>query len=333
MLIDILSIAAGLAILILGAEGLVRGASSLAAKLRVSALVIGLTVVAFGTSAPELTVSLLSAAQGSTDLAVANVVGSNIVNILLILGVCAIIVPLTVKSSTVWKEIPLALLGVFLVFTMANDSLFDNLPLNALTRTDGIALLALMAIFMYYIFGIAKSDREQAADAEVERKLDEDEGAEVKQFNLPASIGLTLLGLGGLVLGGRLLVTGAIDIAEAAGLSEALIGLTIVAIGTSLPELATSVVAALRKHADITIGNVVGSSIFNVFFVLGVSSTVAPLPVSGGMNFDIGVSILATFLLFVFMFTGKLRRHLTRWEGVVFVVLYAAYIAYLIARG
>lgn len=332
MLLDIVAIIAGLVILVLGAEGLVRGASSLAAKLRISALVIGLTVVSFGTSAPELTVNITSALQGSTDLAIANVVGSNIVNILLILGVCAIIIPLSVKSSTVWKEIPLALLGVVLVGIMANDRLFDGVPFTTLTRTDGIALLALMAIFMYYIFGMAKSDREKAAEAEVEKKLNEDEDAKIRQFGIPQSIGMTLLGLVGLVLGGRLLVSGATSIAEDAGLSEALIGLTIVAVGTSLPELATSVVAALRKHADIAIGNVVGSNIFNVFFVLGVTSTIAPLPVSNALNFDIAVSIVATLLLFIFMFTGGKRR-LVRWEGILLLTVYLVYVAYLIQRG
>lgn len=328
MFLSIIAIVIGLVVLILGAEGLVRGASSLAAKLRISPLVIGLTVVSFGTSAPELTVNILAALQGSPDLAVANVIGSNIVNILLILGICAIIVPLSVKSSTIWKEIPLALLGVILVFIMANDRLFDGTPLNALTRTDGIALLALMGIFMYYIFGMAKHDRANPSEAEI----DEEAGSKVRQYTMPLSIGLTLAGLAGLVAGGRLLVTGAIDIASAAGLSEALIGLTIVAIGTSLPELATSVVAALRKHADIAIGNVVGSNIFNVFFVLGASSTILPLPVSNTLNFDILVSIAATGLLFLFMFTGG-RRRLVRWEGIAFVAMYVAYLAYLIVRG
>jgi cation:H+ antiporter len=326
MFLSIIAIIIGLIILIFGAEGLVRGASSLAAKLKISPLVIGLTVVSFGTSAPELTVNLLAAFQGSPDLAVANVVGSNIANILLILGICAIIVPLTVKSSTVWKEIPLALLGVVLIFIMGNDHLFDGLPLTALTRTDGIALLALMAIFMYYVFGMAKSDREKAAEAAINK----DEN--VKQFGTLASIGMTLAGLVGLVLGGRLLVTGAIDIAKAAGMSEALVGLTIVAVGTSLPELATSVVAALRKHADIAIGNAVGSNIFNIFFVLGTTSTIAPLPISGALNFDITVSIVATGLLLLFMFVGGKRR-LVRWEGGVFVGMYIAYVTYLVIRG
>lgn len=332
MFADIFAIIIGLAILVLGAEGLVRGASSLAAKLKISALVIGLTVVSFGTSAPELTVNIVSALQGSPELAVANIVGSNIVNILFILGVCAIIVPLSVKSSTVWKEIPLALLGVVLIGIMANDRFFDGVPFTTLTRTDGIALLALMAIFMYYIFGMAKSDREKAADAKISSSLNKDEDSQIKQYGVLASLGLTILGLIGLVLGGRLLVSGAVDIAKAAGLSEALIGLTIVAIGTSLPELATSVVAALRKQTDIAIGNVVGSNIFNVFFVLGATSTILPLPISNALNFDILVSIIATGLLFLFMFIGGKRR-LARSEGIVFVFLYVAYLVYLIARG
>jgi cation:H+ antiporter len=332
MFVDAVSIIIGLAILVLGAEGLVRGASSLAAKLRISPLVIGLTVVSFGTSAPELTVNLLSALQGSPDLAIANVIGSNIVNILLILGVCASIVPLSVKSSTVWKEIPLALLGVVLIGIMANDHLFDGLPFTSLTRTDGIALLALMVIFMYYIFGMAKSDREKKDDAKINAALNKDEESRVKQYDALPSVGLTIIGLFGLVLGGRLLVSGAVDIATSLGLSEALIGLTIVAIGTSLPELATSVVAALHKKADIAIGNIVGSNIFNIFFVLGTTSVILPLPVSGALNFDIMVSIIATGLLFLFMFTSE-KRKLVRWEGVVFVALYTAYLMYLIARG
>lgn len=332
MFIDIIAIIFGLIILVLGAEGLVRGASSLASKLRISALVIGLTVVSFGTSAPELTVNIVSALQGSPDLAVANVIGSNIVNILLILGVCAIIVPLSVKSSTVWKEIPLALLGVVLVGIMANDMLFDGVPFAALTRTDGLALLALMAIFMYYIFGMAKSDREKAADSKINAALNENVDSQIKQYGIVSSIGMTIVGLGGLVLGGQLLVSGAVDIAKAAGLSEALIGLTIVAIGTSLPELATSVVAALRKQADIAIGNIIGSNIFNIFFVLGTTSTITALPISSALNFDILVSIIATALLFIFMFTGG-KRKLVRWEGILFVLLYVAYLTYLVMRG
>ncbi len=325
MLLSILLIIAGLVILIIGAEGLVRGASSLASKLRISPLVIGLTVVSFGTSAPELTVNVISAFSGSPDLAVGNVIGSNIANILLILGISALIIPLRVKSSTVWKEIPLASLGVILVFIMANDRLFDGVPVNALTRTDGIALLALMVIFMYYVFGLAKGDRHKAKELKVV-------GDEVANFPIINSVAMTIGGLIGLVVGGRMLVTGAVSVAEAAGLSEALIGLTVVAIGTSLPELATSVVAALRKHTDIAVGNVVGSNIFNVFFVLGTTSVITPLPINNLLNIDIAFSIFASVLLFVFMFYGGKRR-LVRAEGAIFLALYAGYLVYLVLRG
>lgn len=331
MFLNIIFILIGLVILIVGAEGLVRGASSIATKLKVSALVIGLTVVSFGTSAPELTVNLLSAFNGSPDLAVGNVVGSNIGNILLILGICAIIVPLKVKDSTVWKEIPLALLGVVLILIMGNDKFIDGVGFNALTRTDGIALLALMVIFMYYVFGLVKNDRANAANA-ADVASDKTSEAQIKEYSLPLSIGMTVMGLILLVIGGRLLVTGAVDIAKAAGLSEALIGLTVVAIGTSLPELATSIVAALKKQADIAIGNIVGSNIFNVFFVLGATSTITALPITAALNVDIAVAIFATLLLFAFMFFRS-RRKLVRREGIMFILIYIMYMAYLINRG
>lgn len=327
LLLNLLFIALGLVILIAGAEGLVRGASSLASKLRVSGLVIGLTVVSFGTSAPELTVNMLAAFNGSSDLAVGNIVGSNIANIFLILGISALIVPLTVKSSTVWKEIPLALLGVLLLFAFGNDQFFDNAGYNAITRTDGFALMSLFIIFMYYIFNMAKKERAQA----LESGEDPDED-EIKQYSTKASVLLTIAGLAGLVIGGRLLVDGAVAVAQAAGLSEALIGLTIVGIGTSLPELATSVVAALKKQTDLAIGNVVGSNIFNIFWILGLTSTILQLDFNQNINVDVLVSIVATLLLFLFMFVGG-RRRLVRWEGGMFLALYAGYMVFLVIRG
>lgn len=325
MILNTLAIIFGIGLLVAGAEGLVRGASSIAAKFKISPLVIGLTIVAFGTSAPELTVNLVAAVNGSSDIAVGNVVGSNIVNILFILGICAVIIPLTVKSSTVWKEIPFALLGMVLLFIMGNDQFFDGVANDAITRTDGFALLAMMAIFMYYIFGMAKNDRELA-------KEEASETEELSKYSFPASTGMTIGGLILLVLGGRFLVQGATDIAAALGMSETLIGLTVVAIGTSLPELATSVVAALRGHADIAIGNVVGSNIFNVFFVLGISSTILPLPLSKELNIDIAVGVITTLVLFISMFVWRKHR-LTRLEGFIFIGLYVAYVAYLVARG
>jgi cation:H+ antiporter len=321
MLLSIILLVVGLGLLIGGADGLVRGAASLAAKLRVSPLIIGLTVVSFGTSAPELTVNMVAALNGSADLAIGNVVGSNIANILLVLGVCAVITPLTVKSSTVWKEIPLALLGAVLLFVMGNDQLLDRVPFNAITRTDGIVLMSLLAIFMYYIFGLAKTDRPEDMESD-----------KITQYSYPRSTVLVLAGLAGLVIGGRLMVNSAVSIAQAAGLSQSLIGLTVVAIGTSLPELATSVVAALKKQADIAIGNVVGSNIFNVFWIIGLTSTLLQLPFNAAINVDVLVGVGATMLLFAFMFTSGKHR-LVRWEGALFLGLYSSYIIYLIQRG
>lgn len=318
MVISILLIILGLGILILGAEGLVRGSASMAKKWGISSLVIGLTIVAFGTSTPELVVNMFSAVRGSTDIAIGNIVGSNICNILLILGISAIVYPLSVKKSTIAREIPFALLGMILVLTMGNDMFFDGTGFNAITRTDGFSLIAIFIIFMFYIFGLAKK-------GEVEEE-------EVKIYSWPKSILFTITGLALLVLGGQLLVDNAIIVARLAGLSEALIGLTVVAVGTSLPELATSVVAAYHKHDDIAIGNIVGSNIFNVFWILGLTGTMMQMPFNSAVNIDVLVGIGATILLFVFMFVGT-KRKLNRWQGLVMFLLYVSYISYLIIRG
>ncbi len=309
----------GFALLIKGADLLVEGSSSLGRRLGISNLVIGLTVVAFGTSAPELFVNLFAAVNGTTDIAIGNIVGSNIVNILFILGVCAVIRPLAVKSGTVWKEIPMSLLAAALVLLMANDRIMDGAGADALTRIDGFVLEAFFVIFLYYTFGIAKA--EGGAEDMAQRSR-----------SLPASIGMVLLGLAGLVVGGQWIVNGATAIALAFGLSEALIGLTIVAIGTSLPELATSTVAAYKGNADIAIGNVVGSNIFNIFFILGLSAIIRPLPFAGGLNFDLWVCVGASALLFVWMFLGK-RHLLERWQGFAFMASYVLYVAVIVVRG
>ena len=317
MPIAILLVILGLGILVAGAEALVRGSASMAKKLGISSLVIGLTVVAFGTSMPELVVSMFSAWRGAADIAIGNVIGSNIANILLILGIAATIYPLRVKGSTVWREIPFAFLGVVLVFLFGNDVLLDGGTRDALTRTDGFALISIFIIFMFYIFGISK----------VEGKPEN-----IKIYSWTYSVIATLLGLGLLCWGGQILVDNAVILARLAGLSEALIGLTIVAIGTSLPELATSVVAVIHRHDDIAIGNVVGSNIFNVFWVLGLTGTAMQLPFSPAVNFDILVAIGATLLLFVFMFIST-KHKIDRWQGVAFLALYVGYIVYLVNRG
>ena len=310
----------GFVLLIKGADFLVDGASAIARRFEISDLVIGLTVVAFGTSTPELFVNIIASAKGNTDIAIGNVLGSNIANVFFILGVSSIIYPLSVTKGTVWKEIPLSLLAAIVLGFMANDHLIDNSNFSSLTRIDGLIFLCFFTIFLYYSYGIAR----------------EIEGMEqlvpVEQQTLAKSLLWVGTGLVGLTLGGKWIVDGAVVIAKNLGMSESLIGLTVVAVGTSLPELATSAVAAYRRNAEIAVGNIVGSNIFNVFFVLGMSSIIKPLPFQTRNNLDIGVVILSSLLLFLFMFTGK-KRSLDRWEGAVFLFLYAAYIVFLILTG
>jgi len=309
----------GFILLIKGANLLVDGASSVGKKLNISDLVIGLTIVAFGTSSPELFVNIFASIKGNTDIAIGNVLGSNIANIFLILGVSAIIFPLAVGKGTVWKEIPLSLLAALLLGVMANDRLIDKSDTSALTRIDGLVFIAFFIIFMYYSFGIAK--RIDGIDDQLPQK----------QYGLLKSLLLIIAGLVGLGLGGNWIVNGAVQIASRLGVSQSLIGLTIVAVGTSLPELATSAVAAYKKNPEIAVGNIIGSNIFNIFFVLGLSSTIKPLPFNQSNNMDIGAVILASLLLFLWMFTGK-KRSLDRWEGMIFLILYGSYITFLVFK-
>lgn len=309
----------GFALLIKGADWLVDGASAIAKRFNVSDLVIGLTVVAFGTSSPELFVNIIASIKGNTEIAIGNVLGSNIANTFLILGISSIIYPLTVGKGTVWKEIPLSLLAAVVLGILANDQLIDKREFSALTRIDGLVFLSFFAIFMYYSVSIAKKIEGM------------EEHIPAKKYGFIMALFLVLTGLFGLALGGQWIVDGAVYMALSFGMSQSLAGLTIVAIGTSLPELATSVVAAKKRNAEIAIGNVVGSNIFNIFFVLGISSAVKPLPFNMKSNIDVGVVIFASLLLLAFMFTGK-KHSLDRWEGGLFVVFYTAYITYLIIR-
>lgn len=295
----------------------------LAHRLGVSNLTIGLTVVAFGTSAPELAVNLFASSGGDAELAIGNILGSNIANILLILGVSALIRDIVVTQNLIWKEIPLSFLAVIVLGFLANDIRLDHADQNQLSRGDGLVLLSFFAVFLYYLFGAATRERST-------HQLEED----LPNPGFARSTFLVIGGLAGLILGGKWIVDGAVTIANDLGMSERFIGLTIVAVGTSLPELATSVTAARKGNVDMAVGNVVGSNIFNVFFILGVSSVIHTLPFEGsGSNIDIGVAIMASALLFGTMFTGKGRHLLERWEGTAFVAIYVAYLAYLILRG
>ena len=317
-IITYIFLAVGFAFLIKGADLLVEGASSLAKKLGISTLVIGLTIVAFGTSAPELIVNLFASLQGNPDIAIGNILGSNIANILLILGISAVIFPLAVKRGTVWKEIPLCLLAIVVTAFMANDALIDGGKFSGLTRIDGLVLISFFIIFLYYTFGISKSG-------------EGDTGVVIKERSLFKAGAMVAVGLVALTIGGKWIVDSAVNIATSLGVSQAILGLTVVAVGTSLPELATSAVAAYKKNADIAIGNIVGSNIFNVFWILGISAIISPLPFSAMLMRDVAVTIAATFLLFIFMFIGK-KHILERWQGVLFIVAYFAYIIFIVAQ-
>ncbi len=318
MFLAIFLLILGLIILILGAEGLVRGAASFARKWGIAPLVIGLTIVSFGTSAPELIVNIFSALGGSSDIGIGNIIGSNISNIFLILGITASIATIRVQSSTVWKEIPFGLLAVLMLLFMGSDIFLDRGAQNILGRTDGLALMCLFVIFLYYTFSLRPKKSKQ-----------EDS---IKVYSGLVSSAFLVGGILGLFAGGKLLVDNAVILAKIAGLSENFIGLTIVAVGTSLPELATSVVAALKKQHDIAVGNIVGSNIFNILWVLGLTSTILPLPFSPATIEDILICVGATLVLFLAMFIGK-KKTLQRWQGMCFVAMYVGYIVYLVYRG
>jgi cation:H+ antiporter len=302
--------------LVFGANILVDGASSLAKKLNIPNIVIGLTIVAFGTSAPELIVNIFAALSKNTEIVLGNIVGSNIFNILGILGVAAFIYPLAVKTNTTWIEIPLALLASVSIIILGNDSFIDNSSWSGLSRIDGIVLLLFFIIFLSYNIKLAKAGRDQDDIA-------------VKDLTIFKSILLLIIGFGLLVLGGRIIVLFAVKFAQLIGIPERIIALTIISIGTSLPELATSIIAALKRNVDIAIGNVVGSNIFNIFFILGLSSVITPVQVMAISNIDLVVNIVASLMLFVFIFTGK-ERKIEKWEGIIFILLYISYIYYLI---
>lgn len=323
---------AGMILLIKGAEWLVDGASNIARTFGISDLVVGLTVVSFGTSTPELLVNIIASFQGNADIAIGNIVGSNIANILLILGTAAAITPIAVQRSTTLKEIPFSLLAAIALFIMANDHIIDGYPGSELGRGDGFLLLSFFIIFLYYTFGLRKRDENHEEYTQASKSM-------------WTSVGFIGIGLVALVLGGKLAVDAATTIALMLGVSQALIGLTIVAIGTSLPELAASTVAAYKGKADIAVGNVVGSNIFNIFWILGLSALIKPLPFTPAANPDLFMVVFSTVLLFFIIHNGRLHRRLllwwkqekdyriNRWEGGVLLVTYFAYLVYIGWRG
>lgn len=320
MLFQFFFIVLGVLLVTFGARFLVEGASSLAKRLGISDMVVGLTVVAFGTSMPELVVSVLAATNGTPEVAIGNVVGSNIANICLILGLTAVLQPLRIRYNIIWKDIPFSFVGIIAAMIMAGDIWLDHAQSAVISRSEGLILLCFFAIYMYYVINLARKGTGVNVVTEV-----------VKHKPLWMALGMVAAGLAGLVYGGKLMVDAAIAVARGFGVSEAIIGLTLVAIGTSVPELATSIVAALKGRGDMAMGNVVGSNIFNIFLILGTSATVAPLPVGNITMVDFGVCILATVLMFVAGLVFK-PNIMYRPKGWLLIGVYVAYLSWLVSQ-
>ena len=318
MLLDILLLIGGLVLILAGANFLTDGSSAIAKRYGVSDLVIGLTVVAFGTSAPELVISAMSALNDSPELAIGNVVGSNIFNVLVIIGVTAMVSPIKIGRSIMTNEIPLVILSALALLAIGNASLLDGAAANVVSRTDGILLLLFFAIFMRYTFSQAKNSPE-------------DGGETVKAMPMWKSLLWVAGGLAALVYGGDLFVASASGIASSMGVSDAVIGLTIVAAGTSLPELATSVTAAVKGKPGIALGNVIGSNIFNIFLVLGASAVIRPLPFGNIGNVDLLTMTAACLLFWIFGWFFSTRT-ITRAEGAVLSCCYIGSVVFQIAN-
>lgn len=307
MISDLLLIVLGVVMVLWGADRLTEGASALARRMRVPEIVIGLTIVAAGTSAPELFVSLVSALKDTPDMAVGNVVGSNIFNTLLIVGCAAMVAPMVIAPSTVKKDIPFAVGASMLlpaVILMGND----------VSRSDGFVLLAFFALFMVYTFRVAL------------QKGDGENASVVAPVNVWKSLLYVVAGLGGLIIGSNLFVDSASDVARQLDISEGVIGLTIVAGGTSLPELATSVVAARKGQSAIAIGNVIGSNVFNILLILGLTATVSPMAVQGITVVDLSVMLVSILMVWAFSYT---KYTVARWEGAVLTLAFMAYMGWL----
>ena len=313
--VAVILIIVGFVALVKGADWLVDGASSIAKRFGISDLVIGLTVVAFGTSMPEFVVNMVSVGHGTTDLAITNILGSNIINTFVILGLTALVYPIATHRSTRNFDIPLsAAAGAIVLFMVLWDWPMEQT--GGLCRIEGIILLALFCLFLFITFRNAKA-QEHSKEEEVN----------VKEMSAGKAILLILIGLVGLAVGGELIVDSAVDLATRMGVSEAIIGLTIVALGTSLPELATSVMAAFKKNSDIAMGNVIGSNIFNVFFVLGTSAAIRPLPSYQGIEVDALMAALGSFIVWFALKIDKDNK-LPRWAGALLLIVYAGYLAY-----
>jgi len=308
-MLDVFLLIIGAAFLIKGADFFVDGASNIAKLFKIPPLIIGLTVVAFGTSAPEASVSVTASLKGLNDISFGNIIGSNLMNTMVILGVSAVFAPIIVKDQLIKKEIPFNLLASFLLIV------FFFVGYRTIGRIEGAILLSLFILFILFLIKNAKDSNLQEAS--------------LPTLSRNKSILFLVLGMAGIVLGGRLVTDSASNIAIALGMSEILVGLTIVALGTSLPELITSVVAAIKKENDIALGNIIGSNIFNILLVLGLSAVISPMHITASSIVDLSILFIITSITLMFAFTGK---KITRTEGFILLVLYGGYLAYIIAR-
>ncbi|MCM3585488.1 calcium/sodium antiporter [Mesobacillus maritimus] len=309
----------GFALLIKGADYFVEGSSNIAALLKIPSLLVGLTIVAFGTSSPEATVSIIAALEGNSEVSLGNVIGSNIFNITLVVGITAMINPLQVERDTIRKEIPFTLLASVALWVMISDIALQGLSANQITRNEGIILLLFFAIFLYYIFELARNSRDN----------DEVKCVDTTGITWGKNIIFTLAGLAAIIFGGDMVVDNATTIALSIGMSETLVGLTIVAIGTSLPELITSITAAIKKESEIALGNIVGSNIFNILFVLGASASIAPMAVNNKIFFDLIFMIIFTVVLMIF---SRSKFKISKREGAILAAIYVGYLIYIIIR-
>lgn len=318
MIISLILLIIGFIILIKGSDMFIDGASSVATHFKLSKILIGLTIVAFGTSAPEFAISIHALLDGSGDIVLGNVIGSNILNTLLILGIASIICPLRVKNNTVKKEIPIALLISTILVVLFSDTLFDTVGINRISRSDGIVMVLFSLIFVYYLISTMRN------------KIDED-SEEKPMYGLKKSIIYTIIGIIALVLGSDLIVENAVVIASKLGISERIISLTIIALGTSLPELVTTITAAVKRQQDILIGNIVGSNTFNICLVLGLPvALIGPIEMATFSGIDLSMLLISSVILFIFAITDY---KITKREGVFMLLTFITYYIYIILQG
>lgn len=319
----------GFALLVKGADYFVDGSSNIAKKLRIPSLIIGLTIVAFGTSAPEAAVSITASINGQNGMAIGNVIGSNIFNLLMVIGASGIIKPLLVEKSILSREFPFTLLISIILIILSSDILFFNSSINTINRIDGIILLILFIVFLYYLINSAmKNRKESLCDTETSADLDMSNIKSIEKSNtMIKSILISVIGIAAIIFGGNLVVDSASNIASSFGVNDQLIGLTIVSICTSLPEFVTSIIAATKGESDLALGNVLGSNIFNILFVIGASALISPMTVDPKLIINGAIMILSTILVYFYAYR---KNDISKFESITLSLLYFGYMGYLI---